>query len=116
MKLIKLSLTFLNLLVPFRYMVRKVYFQAKIGLLKSKLMIRKSKQGMVNDDAKSDYKSFVQPPNLTANFLQSAYAKNGITKTEAEITKVKEAYQLFYEITYQIWARDKINKNELIKN
>lgn len=74
-------------------------------------MIRSSKQGRINDDAKSNYKPFIQSKLVTSEYLQSAYEKEGHKKTDADITKIKNAYHLLYEITYQMWAKNRINKN-----
>jgi hypothetical protein len=75
-------------------------------------MIRNSKQGTRNDDVKSEYKPIVQSNELTVTFLQSAYEKQGIKKSESELSKIKEAHQLFYEITYQLWVQSK-NRNKI---
>lgn len=108
----KLSLTFLYRVIPNRYRERKVVFSAIVSLLKNKFMIPLNKQRKINEDAKSDYKPFVQPNQFLGKYLPAAYANSSNSETDAKIEKVKESYRLFYEITYQIWARDKINKNK----
>lgn len=102
--------------VPNRYRERKVVFSAIVSLLIHKFMIQMNKQRKLKDDAKSDYKPFLQPKQFLRSDLPAAYGKNENGETNTSIEKVKESYRLFYELTYQIWARNKINKNNSTNN
>lgn len=75
--------------------------------------MKRSKQGRIKDDAKSEYKPFKIPPQFTIENLRKDLGEDGKNYSDEELQTIQEGFNFLHEICYQTWVKQKTKTNTL---